>query len=419
MASGAAEAPDTAVGWRWPLWAGFVALALIAWRVLSLGQADALASRAPDSALAWRSSHTDALLASAQSRLANGDRAGAEALSRQALAANPLDGRGYRMLAEAALASGRTADALRRYELASQRSPRDLPSHQWLAAHYVQVGDYPRLLAHLDSVLRVQPELAQAIFPDMVRLATIPRAQPALARLLLSEPPWRAGFLVQLSRKVPDVRSVAALMEGLRHAHDSLAEDELSAWLDRLVHDRQWGAAYLTWVAQLPREKRLTIGNVFDGGFDWLPSNNGFGWRFDRIAGARIDRAETSGASNGSALRVAFADQRVRFSHVRQLLALQPGPYRLEGRVRLDSLRSERGLVWSVVCAESRHEVASSESFSGNSPWRPFAMTFTVPGEKCGGQWLLLRLPARIRAEERIGGAIWFDDLQIARATPR
>ena len=40
---------------------------------------------------------------------------------------------------------------------------------------------------------------------------------------------------------------------------------------------------------------------------------------------------------------------------------------------------------------------------------------FEVPGENCGGQWLTLRIPARIPAEGRIGGNAWFDDLKIVR----
>ena len=403
----------------WLLWVGLLLLAVVAWRVLSLGQADASAQRSPDAALRWRGNQTEALLMKAQSRLAANDNPGAEELARKALAANPLDGRGYRLLAEAAAARGDGKQALQRYQLAAQRSPRDLASHRWLAAHYLQVGDYASLLAQLDSTLRVQPELAPQVFSDLIRIATLPAAQPAMSTLMLARPPWRSGFLVQLSNKVSDVRAVAPLMERLRHAHGSLGDEELSAWLDRLIRDHQWGAAYLTWVAQLPSERQATIGNVFNGGFDWDPSNIGFGWRFGRIPGAHIDRAETAGASNQYALRVSFDDQRVPFRHVRQLLALQPGSYRLEGRVRLDSLRSERGLVWSITCADSRDELVSTEPFSGNSPWRPFQATFAVPSDKCGGQWLELRLPARIRAEERIGGLVWFDDLKISRLADR
>ena len=44
---------------------------------------------------------------------------------------------------------------------------------------------------------------------------------------------------------------------------------------------------------------------------------------------------------------------------------------------------------------------------------RGFELQVRVPTEKCGGQWLTLRLPARIPAEQRIGGVAWFDDFQM------
>jgi tetratricopeptide (TPR) repeat protein len=389
-------------------------LAGIAWRVFSLGQADALAGRDPAAALAWRGDQSEALLLRARPQLAAGDAVSAGATARQALIADPMDGLAYRLLAEIAVSRKQSAEALRRYELAAQRAPRDFPSRRWLATHYLQAGDYPRVVEQIDAVLRVEPELSRQVFPDLIRLATVPAMQPPLASALQRRPSWRADFLAQLCQRAYDVHKVAPLMERLRHSPGSLTDAELSAWLDRLIHDRQWGAAYLTWVAQLPKDKQRTIGNVFDGGFDWFPSDSGFGWRFGRVAGAHIDRAETDGASNGYALRVAFGDQRVPFSHVREMLALTPGHYRLDGRARLDSLRTDLGLVWELVCAESGKQLASTAPFIGNSPWRPFSVEFTVPVEDCGGQWLQLRLPARIPAEQRIGGVAWFDDLKIS-----
>lgn len=416
MTTGAVEASTGRATTRWPLWAGLLALAWIAWRVLSLGQADALADRNPDAALAWRGNQGDALLNQAESRLAAKDLAGADTSAREALLADPMDGVAYRLLADVARARGQPAEALQRYELAAQRAPRDLPSHGWLAAHYLQAGDYARLLAHIDALLRVEPELSRQIYPDLVRIAAMPPAQPSLLHVLQRQPPWRSGFVTLLAQTVPDARSIAPLMEQLRHGTHSLADNELAAWLDRLIRDRQWGAAYLTWVAQLPREKQHAIGNVFNGGFDWEPSNSGFGWRFDRVAGAHVDRAETPGAGNTYALRIAFDNQRVPFSHVRQMLALTPGHYRLDGRARLDSLDTELGLVWQLTCAESNRQLASTSPFLGNSPWHPFSIEFTVPDDGCGGQWLRLVLPARIPAEQRIGGVAWFDDLKISRS---
>jgi hypothetical protein len=52
----------------------------------------------------------------------------------------------------------------------------------------------------------------------------------------------------------------------------------------------------------------------------------------------------------------------------------------------------------------------------GRKPWHSFSTEFDVPAEKCGGQWLTLRIPARIPAEQRVGGTAAFDDLKIRSA---
>ena len=54
----------------------------------------------------------------------------------------------------------------------------------------------------------------------------------------------------------------------------------------------------------------------------------------------------------------------------------------------------------------------------GSGPWRDFEASFQVPATDCGAQWLVLRLPARIPAEQRIGGRAWFDTLKISRTRP-
>jgi hypothetical protein len=120
-----------------------------------------------------------------------------------------------------------------------------------------------------------------------------------------------------------------------------------------------------------------------------------------------------TGSQGGLALRVEFEDRRVAFRHVRQLLALVPGTYRLEGRVRWDDLRGERGLVWTLTCAENGRVIAETDPVTGRRDWRTFEQDLVVPAENCGGQWLTLRVPARIAAEQRLGGVAWFDDLSI------
>ena len=112
---------------------------------------------------------------------------------------------------------------------------------------------------------------------------------------------------------------------------------------------------------------------------------------------------------------MAFEDRRVPFSHVRQRLALPPGRYVLSGRAKPDGLRTERGLVWSLTCASGGAPLGETQPLRGGGAWRPFGAVFEVPLRGCGGQWLTLRLPARIPAEQRIGGRVWFDALKITR----
>ena len=197
-----------------------------------------------------------------------------------------------------------------------------------------------------------------------------------------------------------------------------LTRNELDGWLDRLIAEHRWGPAYLTWVASLDPAQRDSIGNVFNGSFETEPLPMGFDWRFGRAPGARISREQVTGASGSLALHVAFEDRRIPFQDVRQLLALAPGGYRFSGRSRLDQLRTERGLIWRLTCAEDNRVIAETEPFAGNHGWRAFEQSVTVPADNCGAQWLTLLLPARIPAEQRIGGAAWFDALEMERISP-
>lgn len=404
---------------RWMTIILVVFLLLIGWRVLTLGLADHYAREQPFRALTWRPDHPGALVAAAESEAAvPGAAVHAASLARRALRGNPLEGRAYRVLGQLAERFGKTTKAVELYELAAKRSPRDIQTHLWLEQHYLSQGQLVEGLRHTDLMLRIEPRISEREFPILAAMAGFPPAQRSLAAVLESGPPWRQPFLVYLSRKARDSTAVAPFITFLRESKVGLAAPELSAWLDRLIADRRWGEAYLTWVSELSSLEQAELTNVFNGGFEREPSNAGFDWRVGRVAGAYLERLPTPGAGGELALLAGFDDRRVPFKHLRQLLALPPGAYRLQVRARTDGLRSERGLVWSVACAEPEKKLGSTDPVRGISPWRTLGVDFVVPPTDCGGQWLVLEIPARIRAEQRIGGRAWFDDLQITRVPP-
>lgn len=389
----------------------------IAWRVITLGLADHFARSDPDKALGWRSSHPMALLAAAEQIALEGTNPErAEARARAALAANPMEGRAYRVLGQLAMARKDETGAFKFYQQASRLSPRDIPTHMWLEAYYFRSGKPVEALRHVDMLLRLEPERNWQQYNLLQAVAGFPPAHAALAAALLRRPPWRERFMAQICAPA-EGSSVARtpLINILRKSAEGLSAQELSHWINCLSRDRRWGEAYLTWVSSLPKEQKLELANVFNGGFEHEPSNMGFDWLVTSAPGFMVERVPTQAAGGEAALRVSFEEGRVQFNHLRQQLVLSPGNYRLQGRSRAEGLRSERGLVWSIQCVEGGEPIANTKPVSGLTPWIDFSIDFQVPPEACSAQWLQLAVPARSKAEQRIGGRAWFDDIGIIR----
>jgi hypothetical protein len=235
-----------------------------------------------------------------------------------------------------------------------------------------------------------------------------------LAQTLASQPPWRASVLARLARDARSTDAVSAVFDQLAATPGGLADTERRAYVERLIRDQRWQQARRVWAAGLPTAQPRSDERVFDGGFEQPAGGYGFDWRLEHVAGANVELLAGPGVTGSRALYVEFQNRRVRFAHVRQLLTLAPGHYRLFARYRLDSLRNERGLTWTLRCAENPSaRLGSSQRLAGSSPWSTLELDFDVPTENCGAQWLRLELAARIPAETQIGGRAWFDDVAI------
>ena len=386
-------------------------LALAAGRVLTLGVADHYAPTQPERALRWRPNHPEALIRAAEQALdkpADLDRA--SALARRAATANPLDGRPYRILGTIAEQRGDAPRAAALYTIAARHSPRDLPTLAWLAEHHFKEGRAAEAISYVDALLRVRPGLAEGLFALLTQAVDASPGQIPLTQTLAGSPPWRTGFLTHLARSAQSGDAVSTVFEQLASTPGGLTEAEHHAYVERLIRDQRWRQARAVWAAdQHPSDEP-----VFNGGFELPPSGYGFDWRLNRVPGAAIELLGGPGVGGRRALYVEFHNRRVPFAHVQQLLTLPPGQYRLAARYRLDGLRNERGLTWTLQCAERPpRRLGSSRRLAGSSPWSTVEFDFNVPAENCGAQWLRLELAARIPAETQVGGRAWFDDIVI------
>jgi hypothetical protein len=141
-----------------------------------------------------------------------------------------------------------------------------------------------------------------------------------------------------------------------------------------------------------------------------------FSWEIRAPKGIEASVLQRAG-EDGHALRVLFLGRRSAFNHVRQLLVLPVGEYVLEWRQRMEGLETERGLRWTMTCADGpKTRIIATEPASGSSPWETRRAAFAVPAD-CPAQWLVLELEARIAAETLAAGAAWFDDVRVLPAT--
>lgn len=386
------------------------------WRVVAVGMGEHWARHQPQAASAWSADHSRALRRSSLAAAAEGQLQRAAELARRAIAANPLDGRAYAALARAE-ADGGTPD-VGLAGIATRRWPLDPAAHAALADHHLREDCLACALPHIDALLRVRGDAREAVFPLLLEvLVRLPDPGP-LAEWLGRNPPWRAAFLARAGRDIDDPAPMHRLMQALHQSAAPPSDAELRHWLARLERDGRFVEAWFAWVQSLPAERMDALGNLYNGSFEWPASGYGFDWRIARVAGARVEQANAGGSNGDMALRVAFQHQRVDFRHVSQLLLLPPGRYSLSGRVRLDALRNEHGLIWQVQCIGPRAlRLGQSQPFRGASPWRDFDFDFEVPAADCPAQWLRLQLDARAAADRFIGGEAWFDALRIRRAS--
>ena len=395
---------------------GLLGLAAFAvYRMIAVTQADRLALQDPSRALAWMPGHPEALLTLAERQLDEARPAAARATARRLLAAEPLEGRGFRVLAAAARQAGDNAQALALYEIAARRSPRDLAARAWLAEHYLVSGRYRAGLAQIDAILRKAPSRERLLLPVIARMAADPVFASELTGLLARRPLWRANLLATLETQNPGAATV--LITGLGR-HGGLTVAETDDWLNRLMRVGRWLEAHAYWAATLPAGQPA-LSAVYNGDFATLPSNRGFDWR--RTPSPGVDLAFVSDGAPGKpgfTAHASFRDRPVSALNLEQPLLLPPGNYRLSVRMRADRLASEQGLQWWISCDGAAEPVGSSSGVGGTFAWRIATADFAIPASGCAGQWLRLQNPAPGGAAQKVNGELWFDDVSIVAVDP-
>ena len=397
-------------------------LALILWRVAALGLSSHYAERlragnaeAATKALAWNGRQSEALFAQAMT-LRDKDPDGARALMARAFAENPADARPLIALAGMLQAQDDPTRAAELVKAAVRLTPSDPWIHRQAANLWASQGDLGKAMQHWSQALEADPQAKGQLMPILLALAEDPRTRPAFNAFTGSPPAWWESFFAELARRALDPEPVRLLYALRRESTQApVTESERQTYVARLKKDGMVTEAYIEWVNGLSRERRERLGLLHDGGFELEPTNWGFDWHLQGSANAVIDRVRTYGVDGDKALHLLFKRQENRFAGIHQPLFLDPGPYRLTGRVQTEGLETQGGLKWVLRCVLPEvKDLGESERFLGSNEWRDFGLEFQVP-ESCGLQELRLESAGRRPFEHKISGGAWFDRMAIRR----
>jgi tetratricopeptide (TPR) repeat protein len=387
----------------------------LGWAILTTAVADALAEKRPTEALLWRPDHPVALAGLAQSALEKGDLSEAELLALNALAEDPSQAAPLRVLGIAAGARGNLAAADGIMKNVGSRTHRDVLAEAWLFERLSHRGDYRQALVHLDSLLRTYGRGWRQISPLMVAVASRPDALPAFSETLATKPPWRRRFIQEIAARAESPAVALNLLSLLQESKAPPVREEYAAVVNRLIQDRGFELAYVTWVMSLPDSRLTRLGFIYNGEFDNLPDPEPFNWDLRSGRGAF---SEISQGDGGTLLHATWTGSGSPPVAARQLLLLSPGVYRLTGRQRVQSLEGGGDATWVVGCAGQKrgNELAQSVPLGASPDWKPLVVEFEVPAEGCPAQWLSLTRSGGRSAGSALYIDVSYDDFLLQRA---
>lgn len=386
--------------------AALLAIAL-GWCTIRATRADALVVRDPQAALRLDPDNAAAMLQLARRQLREGDNAAARDTSRRVLSIAPAYGEAFALVARAALADS-DAHASSLLAIAARRAPGDTAIRGHSAAAALRSGDFAGAMRQVDALLRLGAATPR-IYPGLAGQAEDPRFAKALAATLSAEPAWRTSFMNYLGAKGSPA-AVDRVFSALQHA-GHLSPSESGRWLDRMLRDGRWGAAYAYWAGTLdPMPASLPL--AYNGGFETTPDNIGFDWHEARVAGVATTLEADPGATGTRAAHFRFLGLRTAGGDMKLPLLLAPGQYRLSLRARAEYLRSDQGLRWKIRCANGS-EIAATEALGDSFHWRSVHVDFEVPAGECPGQWLALENPAPAGSARQVSGDLWTDDVRV------
>jgi hypothetical protein len=334
----------------------------------------------------------------------------AEALSLAALRRDPTIVQAWRTLALVAVLRRQPNRAGRLFHLVERMSRRDLPTELWLIEENVNRNDVAGALLHYDVALRTSLSSHELLLPIILRALNDPNLVEPMARLLVTDPPWKEQFFGALIQQPPSGANLARLMEMIAARGQLSSTDLLSGLVAYYGDRREFGAAWRIYQV-LKNAPRAQPGTLRNGGFEGPNRVPPFDWRLESATemGAEPRPVPAPGAGTGL---YAYAATGTTGVVARQLLLLGPGGYTLGALGGLTAAARPERMTWKIACASTPATALTAQSaLPSGSAGGPVQARFQVPASGCEAQWLLLEIAA---GSSEGNAEAWVDSVRIS-----
>lgn len=334
------------------------------------------------------------------------------ATARDILRQRPIDGRAFRVLAEAETDAARADGFL---AIAVRRAPRDRLARAAAIDRAFARGDVAAGIEHLDALLRVTPGVRAEMLQRVALLLEHEDIRAALLARLDHQPNWRGALVHALKAPQVPAEPAAQLLEGLARQRP-LEVGEVDARIAVLTRLGRHGEARTIWRQSLPAQAGGgdADAGLFDGGFEHPGISGGYGWRIAAQPAVDVAYDDVAPFAGGHALALGFAGRAVGNLGVEQLLALRPGRYRLDLAVE-NGTEAARPFVLEIACQDGGPAPLALElPAADRAPaWQRIEGGFEIPEGACAGQVLRLRYLGRSLPERLVTGTLRLDAMQL------
>lgn len=190
-----------------------------------------------------------------------------------------------------------------------------------------------------------------------------------------------------------------------------------SPLLETLLQQRRTADAKRVWeealaAAQGQPDGRVPNSLVWDGGFEQGFLNFGFGWRVQRVAGARLAIDGSVFHAGARSLRITFdGTANLDFQLPRQFVVVEAGKrYRLTAVVRLDDVTTDSGVRFRIFDVERPSLQVFTDNLVGTLPWTLQRVDFIAGPETRLVGIAVRRIPS-IKLDNKIAGTVWVDEV--------